>query len=66
MSLSRGAGWLPWRGWGGGGGGGSQPWMEVATFPVPRELADICSKSLSPVAKLSLPVWDERQQRGLH
>ena len=37
--------------------------VEVAAFPAPLELTDICSRSR--VAKLSLPVWDERQQWGL-
>ena len=49
----------------GEGQAAGQPWMEVTAFPAPCELADICSKSPSPVAKLRLPVWDERQQRGL-
>ena len=50
---------------GGGGTGGHQPWKEIAAFPAPRKLADICSESPSPVAQLSLPVWDERQRWGL-
>lgn len=50
---------------GGGRIGGCPSWKEVAAFPAPRKLADICSESLSPVAQLSLPVWDKRQQWGL-
>ena len=48
-----------------GGAGGHQHGKEVAAFPAPCELADICSESPSPVAQLSLPVWDERQRWGL-
>lgn len=50
-----------------GQGRGRQPvrvgggWRSLLSQP-PCELADICSESRDEVPKLSLPVWDERQQ----